>query len=129
MIQIKNFIQVFIYCEQFIKYECCYFVFFWRGLFYGWWVLCDGQKMMYWGGVFFDSNMCVCGMNDLCVMGEVCNCDVNDLMWREDSGLLIDKFILFVMQFWFGDIGDLREEKGFYILGKLKCYGIVLIKL
>lgn len=72
-------------------------MFLWEGLCYGWWVLWDKEKMMYWGGVFFESDMCVCGMNDLCVIGGVCNCDVNDMIWCEDSGLLSDKLKLLVV--------------------------------
>lgn len=84
--------------------------------------------MTYWGGASPDSNMCACGMNDSCATGEACNCDANDLMWREDSGLLTDKSTLPVTQLRFGDTGDPREEKGFHTLGKLKCYGIASTK-
>ena len=55
-----------------------------------------------------------------------CNCDKNDAVWREDSGLLTDKTQLPVKQLRFGDttkrIG--HDEKGYHTLGKLKCYGI-----
>ncbi|XP_022797123.1 contactin-associated protein-like 2 [Stylophora pistillata] len=125
MIQIKNLIQASTHCEQYIKYECRHSVLLWKGSPYGWWVSRDGQKMMYWGGASPDSNMCACGINDSCATGEACNCDANDLTWREDSGLLTDKSTLPVTQLRFGDTGDPREEKGFHTLGKLKCYGIV----
>ena len=55
-----------------------------------------------------------------------CNCDKNDAVWREDSGLLTDKTQLPVKQLRFGDtttIGRINE-KGYHTLGKLKCYGI-----
>lgn len=128
MTQIKNLIQASTHCEQFIKYECRHSVLLWRGSPYGWWVSRDGQKMTYWGGASPDSNMCACGMNDSCATGESCNCDANDLTWREDSGLLTDKSTLPVTQLRFGDTGDPREEKGFHTLGKLKCYGIASTK-
>ena len=44
--------------------------------------------------------------------------------WRKDSGLFTDKFSLPVKQLRFGDV-DEPDKEGFYILGKLKCYGIV----
>lgn len=64
-----------------------------------WWYLCNDEVMKYWGGVvLFNINKCVCGLNGLCVnLNLGCNCDVNDGVWRVDSGLLIDKFDFFVL--------------------------------
>ena len=124
MVQIIHLIQASAYCEQFIKYECHHSVLQWEGLRYGWWVSRDKEKMSYWGGASPESDMCACGMNDSCATGGACNCDANDMTWREDSGLLIDKSKLPVTQLRFGDTGDPRVEKGFHTLGKLKCYGI-----
>ena len=58
-----------------------------------------------------------------------CNCDKNDGVWREDSGLLADKSQLPVKQLRFGDTGTygdhaVKDEKGYHTLGKFKCYGI-----
>ena len=53
-----------------------------------------------------------------------CNCDKNDYVWREDSGLLTDKTRLPVKQLRFGDTSG-KQEKGYHSFGKLKCYGIV----
>ena len=124
MNQIINLIQASSHCEQFIKYECHHSVLLWHDSPYGWWVSRDGKKMMHWGGATPGSNKCACGMNDTCATGGKCNCDANDLTWREDSGLLTDKSTLPVIQLRFGDTGDPRVEKGFHTLGKLKCYGI-----
>ena len=124
MLQITHLIQVSSRCEQFIKYECHHSVLLWEGLRYGWWVSRDKEKMKYWGGASPKSDMCACGMNDSCATGGACNCDANDMTWREDSGLLTDKSKLPVTQLRFGDTGDPRVEKGFHTLGKLKCYGI-----
>ena len=124
MAQIKHLIQVSAHCEQFIKYECRHSVLLWHGSPYGWWVSRDGKKMTYWGGASPGSNKCACGMNDSCAKGGACNCDANDLIWREDSGLLSDKSKLPVIQLRFGDTADPRVEKGFHTLGKLKCYGV-----
>ena len=58
---------------------------------------------------------------------QACNCDKNDPVWREDSGLLTDRSALPVKEVRFGDTGvysDGTDEKGFYTLGKLRCYGI-----
>jgi len=124
MAQITHLIQASAHCEQFIKYECHHSVLLWEGSRYGWWVSRDKEKMMYWGGASPESDMCACGMNDSCATGGACNCDANDMTWREDSGLLTDKSKLPVTQLRFGDTGDPRVEKGFHTLGKLKCYGI-----
>lgn len=41
--------------------------------------------------------MCVCGVMNLCfISGRKCNCFING-GWSEDSGFLIDKFVLFVL--------------------------------
>jgi len=57
---------------------------------------------------------------------QACNCDKNDAVWREDSGLLTDKSALPVKELKLGDTGvfDGIDEKGYHTLGKLKCYGI-----
>lgn len=81
--------------------------------------------MMYWGGVDLVLFKCVCGLDNLCVdFGYGCNCDKNDNVWREDSGLFINKFEFFVMQLRFGD-SSVFNEKGYYMFGKLKCYGVI----
>ena len=57
---------------------------------------------------------------------KVCNCDKNDAVWREDSGLLADKSTLPVKELRFGDRGTFAgfDEKDYHILGKLRCYGM-----
>ena len=53
-----------------------------------------------------------------------CNCDRNDQVWRENSGLLTDKTKLPVKQLRFRDTGDSKYgERGYHTLRKLKCYG------
>ena len=82
--------------------------------------------MTYWDGAEPGSGKCACGMNSSCAKNEVCNCDANDEMWREDSGLLTDKISLPVKELRFGDTGDTPSynEFGYHTLGKFKCYGI-----
>jgi len=86
--------------------------------------------MLYWGGASPGSRKCACGMTNSCAdPSRVCNCDKNDGVWREDSGLLTDKSALPVKELRFGDTGingpnAVADEKGYHTLGKLKCYGI-----
>ena len=108
------------YCEQFISYECKHSKF--NDV--SWWVSRDGHKMEYWGGATGMNGWCACGMTNTCYKpSEKCNCYANDYNWREDSGLLTDKFYLPVSQLRFGDTGE-KPEEGYHTLGKLKCYGM-----
>ena len=120
--QLASLTRVSSQCEQFIKYECYKSVIFaWES---AWWVSRDSAKMTYWGGASPGSGKCACGMTNSCAdSSEVCNCDKNDDVWREDSGLLTDKTKLPVKQLRFGDIGD-SGEQGYHTMGKLKCFGI-----
>ena len=110
------------HCEQFIKYHCYASVLLYNNDPRGWWVSRDSTKMRYWGGAS-DNGKCACGMNNSCANPSYgCNCDKNDYVWREDSGLLTDMTKLPVIQLRFGDTGD-GTEQGYHILGKLKCFG------
>ena len=120
--QLASLTRVSSHCEQFIKYECYDSRLFRDGM--GWWVSRDSTKMTYWGGASVNGK-CACGMTNSCAYPSYgCNCDKNDRVWREDSGLLTDKTKLPVKQLRFGDAGD-RYNQGYHILGKLKCYGTV----
>ena len=120
--QLASLTRVSSHCEQFIKYECYGSALFrWS---HAWWVSRDSSKMTYWDGASSGSGKCACGMTNSCANPSYgCNCDENDNVWREDSGLLTDKTHLPVKQLRFGDTGD-RGEQGYHTLGKLKCYGI-----
>ena len=110
-------------CEQFIKYECYHSVLLYDvNNLYGWWVSRQGSKMNYWGGAAVNSGKCECGMTNSCAGGGKCNCDKNDLTWREDSGYLTDKDTLPVTELRFGDTGG-SGESGYHTLGKLRCWG------
>ena len=123
--QMASLTRVSLHCEQFIKYECHHSMLLYNGRLYGWWVSRDSQKMRYWGGASANYK-CACGMTNSCANPSYgCNCDKNDHVWREDSGLLTDKTKLPVKQLRFGDIGDRHSEFGYHTLGKFKCYGIV----
>ena len=123
--QLASLTRVSSQCEQFIKYECYNSVLRpYRASPYGWWVSRDSAKMKYWGGASPGSGKCACGMTNSCAdSSKGCNCDKNDYVWREDSGLLTDKTKLPVKQLRFGDTGH-SLEKGYHTLGKLKCFGI-----
>ena len=122
--QLASLTRVSSHCEQFIKYECHGSVLLYNNDPHGWWVSRDSQKMRYWGGASAN-NKCACGMTNSCANpSDGCNCDKNDNVWREDSGLLTDKTKLPVKQLRFGDINNNRQV-GYHTLGKLKCYGIV----
>ena len=120
--QLASLTEVSSNCEQFIKYECHSSVLLSNNYPNGWWVSRDSTKMTYWGGASV-SDKCACGMNNSCADPSYgCNCDKNDKVWREDSGLLTDRTKLPVKQLKFGDTGE-SWEFGFHTLGKFKCYG------
>ena len=121
--QLASLTRVSSHCEQFIKYECYDSVLrLYSSNPYGWWVSRDSSKMTYWGGASV-SGKCACGMTNSCADSSFgCNCDKNDQVWREDSGLLTDKTKLPVKQLRFGDAGN-SDNQGYHTLGKLKCYG------
>ena len=123
--QLASLTRVSSQCEQFIKYECYNSVLrLYRARPFGWWVSRDSAKMKYWGGASPGSGKCACGMTNSCAdSSDHCNCDKNDNVWREDSGLLTDKTKLPVKQLRFGDNGD-SGEQGYHTLGKLRCFGI-----
>ena len=123
--QLSSLTRVSLHCEQFIKYECHGSVLLHNGNLHGWWVSRDSQKMRYWGGASANYK-CACGMTNSCANpSDGCNCDKNDNVWREDSGLLTDKTKLPVKQLRFGDINENDRQVGYHTVGKLKCYGIV----
>ena len=121
--QLASLTRVSSHCEQFSKYGCYDSVLLWRYSInrYGWWVSRDSTKMTYWGRAFINGK-CACGMTNSCADSRYgCNCDKNDRVWREDSGLLTDKTKLPVKQLRFGD--TYGYQQGYHTLGKLICYG------
>ena len=102
-----------------VMIRCCFII---TTSGYGWWVSRDSSRMTYWGGASVNGK-CACGMTNSCANPSYgCNCDKNDPVWREDSGLLTDKTKLPVKQLRFGDAGD-SVQMGYHTLGKLNCYG------
>ena len=122
--QLASLTRASSHCEQFIKYECHDSRLLYNNDKYGWWVSRDSVTMTYWGGASV-SGKCACGMTNSCANPSYgCNCDKNDYVWREDSGLLTDKTRLPVKQLRFGDTSA-SNNQGYHTLGKLKCYGSV----
>ena len=80
-------------CEQFIKFECNNDVAFVPES-VAWWVSRDGRKMNYWGGAGGSANTWACGVTNSYLNGQKCNCYNGGNDWREDSGLLADKYAL-----------------------------------
>ena len=125
MAQLANLTASSAHCEQFIKYECYNSQLLSNGDMYGWWVSRDGEKMKYWGGVDSVDYKCACGLNNTCAnINFGCNCDKSNNTWREDSGLLKDKFKLPVKQLRFGDT-YYYGDKGYHTPGKLKGFGLI----
>ena len=119
--QLATLTRVSLHCEQFIRYECHGARILKHGS--SWWVSRNSTRMRYWGGASPGSGKCACGMNNSCADPSYgCNCDKDDSVWREDSGLLTDKTKLPVKQLRFGDTGH-STERGYHTLGKFKCYG------
>ena len=128
--QLVSLIRVSRHCEQFIKYECYGSVLLKdkANNTFGWWVSRDGNNMYYWDGAspVNGEHICACGRNKSCAdISLLCNCDKNDKVWREDSGLLTDKRHLPVKQLRFGDTMAV-DEQGYHTLGKFKCYGTAI---
>nr|XP_039262066.1 contactin-associated protein-like 2 [Styela clava] len=114
-------------CQQYLSYECLGSMLFSYND-YAWWVSRDGEEQHYWAGADPGSNMCACGKNGTCDgKSTTCNCDNNDLVWRQDDGYLTSKDTLPVSQLFFGDVLGV-EERGYFTLGKLECKGEVSTK-
>lgn len=91
---------------------------------FGYWVGRTFQDMHYWGGAAPGTFKCECGLTENgCMRGKTsCNCD--SLMDTSDSGLLLHKDYLPVLEMHFGDTGTLSDNKvGQHELGELICAG------
>ena len=102
-------------CEQFVKYKFRKVGFLFITP-YSWWVARNGTRMTYWGGAKPNSAKCACGMTNICLIkSQPCNCDQKNNVWTEDSGLLIDKNALPVIELRFGDTSKVsgKNEIGY----------------
>ena len=109
-------------CEQFIKYECYDNMIFSGNTPYAWWISSSEQKMTNWGGVDHTKTGCSCSLRNTCyTKNNKCNCDINDYVLREDSGILSEKEHLPINEVRFGDT-EHSSEKEYHTEGKLNCY-------
>ena len=84
----------------------------------------DKQKRSYFPGGDPDTGGCACGKDGTCDLnaegqpyGVLCNCDINDESWRNDSGYITIKRDMPLTVFQAGDTGKVFP---FEILGKAK---------
>ena len=125
--QLAILTRVASHCEQFVMFECKNDIQFISGK-AAWWLSRDRNSTNYWGGAITYSRKCACGMTNTCVGGGRCNCkNYGPGGWRNDSGLLTDRFSLPVVQLTIGNVGNSWERDGYYTLGKFKCYGVISI--
>ena len=121
--QLANLVKVSTHCEQFIMLECNGSVAF-MGEMASWWLSRDRKPMFHWGGAVAGSKKCACGMTSTCDGGGVCNCKTDGPRgWRNDSGLLTDRFSLPVTQLAFGSMSG----ESYYTLKTFKCYGTIKV--
>ena len=124
MSDIKRLIDVSTSCRQFIQWKCFASPFngnrrnhVWRSR--------DGVAMTNWGEAPPGKTSCPCAVTGSCDNNSyVCNCDMNDPVWRSDEGFLTDKATLPVTRMEFGDTGTYLavNKMGNYTLGKLVCF-------
>ncbi|KAL4229221.1 biological adhesion [Mactra antiquata] len=91
---------------------------------YGYWVGRTFQDMHYWGGAAPGTFKCECGLREEGCDGQstTCNCDSGQA--TSDTGLLMHKDYLPVLEMHFGDTGSLTDNKvGQHQLKELKCAG------
>ncbi|XP_013393848.1 contactin-associated protein 1-like isoform X1 [Lingula anatina] len=110
-------------CHQQLKYEC-------HGSVirpsvngsgtYSYWIANGQEVTSYWPGGNAQLGGCACYQTKSCAGGKKCNCDMNDAVWREDSGPVTDKDVLPITGLRIGDTGD-ASEKVYITLGPLMC--------
>ncbi|XP_013408079.1 contactin-associated protein-like 2 [Lingula anatina] len=109
-------------CKQYFKYEC-------HGALINtggsggqstWWVSRDGENMTYLPGGDPKLGGCACKRTNTCAGGHECNCDMNDLTWRQDEGYITDVSKLPVTELRFGDTGNAGEQ-AYFTLGPVEC--------
>jgi contactin associated protein-like 2 len=80
--------------------------------------------MHYWGGAAPGTYKCACGLTEegCDLQSTTCNCDSGGQ--TSDTGLLMHKDYLPVMELHFGDTGSLTDNKvGQHQVKELKCFG------
>ncbi|XP_065061013.1 neurexin-4-like [Rhopilema esculentum] len=117
---IKNVVDASKSCRQFFRIEC-HGMALYGGIFYGFLVDRNGQRMDYIGGGPVDGRGCKCGITGTCAKaGTLCNCDANDNVMRFDEGYVTDKSRLPITEVRLGDTGS-SSEYGAFTIGRLEC--------
>ncbi|XP_046330806.2 A disintegrin and metalloproteinase with thrombospondin motifs adt-1-like isoform X17 [Haliotis rufescens] len=114
-------------CRQFVQWRCKAALIHnpnGNGIITTGWRNRTGGIADYFGDATPGSGMCTCGMTQSCADPTLaCNCDMNDDVWREDSGYLSYRPDLPVTEFIAGDTGDDGTEAGAFRVGPVECFG------
>ncbi|XP_071117871.1 A disintegrin and metalloproteinase with thrombospondin motifs adt-1-like isoform X2 [Haliotis cracherodii] len=114
-------------CRQFVQWRCKAALIHnpnGNGIITTGWRNRTGGIADYFGDATPGSGMCTCGMTQSCADPTLaCNCDMNDDVWREDSGYLSYRPDLPVTEFIAGDTGDDGTEAGAFSVGPVECFG------
>ena len=104
-------------CNQGVQTKC-------KGsmIHYSWLMDRNYNKIPFWAGGNAATGGCKCALDNSCVNGHKCNCDENDNVQREDSGVYEDKSLLPVTWARVGDTGGNGEELKL-TFEDLWCYG------
>ncbi|XP_013415259.1 uncharacterized protein LOC106177114 [Lingula anatina] len=118
--QLESLTRISGKCRQFVRFSCFEASNF---VLTPWWVSRQGWNMTNWGGAPTNSSKCACAMKNNCDRSyRKCNCQINDLVWRNDEGHLDDKRYLPVKKVHIRDLDDSNEEV--YLMVKpMECYG------
>ncbi|XP_072025121.1 contactin-associated protein 1-like [Amphiura filiformis] len=118
--QIVGLIRISADCRQFIEIKC-YGSTFHSGIkLHHYWLDRTGMLMSNWGSPT-GTNGCGCSLTQECSSPSLsCNCDENDLTWRQDGGWLNDKEHLPVTSVSVSDTGS-GTEQAYVTLGTLLC--------
>uniref|UniRef100_A0AAR2JEZ7 Contactin associated protein-like 5a n=1 Tax=Pygocentrus nattereri TaxID=42514 RepID=A0AAR2JEZ7_PYGNA len=113
------------HCQQKVTYRCRKSRLFdtWDGTPLSWWLDRDGVKRTYWGGILPGVQQCSCSLEGNCRdMNYFCNCDADQDVWVNDTGLLSYKDHLPLSEIAIGDTNRTGSQALFQI-GPLRCYG------
>ncbi|XP_076010526.1 contactin-associated protein-like 4 [Genypterus blacodes] len=115
------------HCEQEVSYHCrkSRLLNTPEGSPFSWWVGGPGlgQVQTHWAGAQPGSQQCACGLQYSCLdPHHYCNCDADQELWTNDSGLLTHKETLPVRSLVLGDVQRPGSEAA-YRVGPLRCHG------
>ncbi|XP_076079058.1 contactin-associated protein like 5-3-like [Mytilus galloprovincialis] len=121
------------FCRQFVRWKC-FDAQMWDGGNQKWNTYWTNRSTAYLAtneykpqSLFFHGSekkrICECGISQTCQQINVlCNCDINDSIWRSDEGYVTNKDALPIVAFFAGDTGH-SMEKGEHFIGPIECYG------